>query len=269
MKRGGMQGCQETAMSFFIANVWCRAINSNLLLKMQNYCIFIRMIISKYITIYYRGTITKGEKTYHRTDRQKRTWQDVRWFGDMVKAQASHRWLSRNPLFLCHVMERIFPASVNPEMKPSVKGFYFQSSDCGSGNLILTSQLWVSWGCTWLSEYREWGANVFDTLSFGRSHCHPMPMDPFLDPSKTSFSEREGICVFLWLIHAAWQKLAQRWKAIILWLKNTRRDKNKFPCLLVSSPTMAGLLLLSLTCTLLLCSWRLLLPARLGLHSSG
>ena len=153
-------------------------------------------------------------------------------------------WKHKHPIdgtpetlsFLCHVMERIFPASVNPEMKPSVKGFYFQSSGCGNGNLILTSQLWVSWGCTWLSEYPEWGANVFDTLSFGRGHCHPMPVDLFLAPFKTSFSEREGICVFLWLIHVVWQKLTQHCKAIILWLKNTWRDKNTFPCLLVSFP---------------------------------
>lgn len=32
--------------------------------------------------------------------------------------------------------------------------------------------------------------------------------------------QREGMCVYLWLIHAdAWQKLAQYCKAIILWLK--------------------------------------------------
>lgn len=54
------------------------------------------MTINKYITIYYLGNITKGEKTYHHIDRQKITRQDVIWFGDMVKAQASHRWHTRN-----------------------------------------------------------------------------------------------------------------------------------------------------------------------------
>ena len=193
------------------------------------------MTINKYIIIYYWGNISEGEKTYHRTDRQKITWQDVIWFGDMVKAKRPIDGTPETLSFLCHVMERIFPASVSPEMKPSVKGFYFQSSDFGNGNLILTSQLWVSWGCTWISEYREWGANVFDTLSFGRGHCHPMPVDLFLAPFKTSFSEREGICVLLWLIHV-WQKLTQHCKAIILWLKNTWRDKSTFPCLLVFFP---------------------------------
>ena len=86
------------------------------------------------------------------------------WFEDTVIAQVSHRWHTRNTFVSLPRHERIFPASVNQETKPSVKAFYFQRFECNNGNLILTSWLWVSWGYTQVSEYRERGAYFFDTL---------------------------------------------------------------------------------------------------------
>lgn len=189
-----MQGCQETAMSSFITKFLCWVQIPIYCLKIHDHRIFTQMIINKYL----RFTNAGGKSNQRRKDvSPNRQAEDnvvnVMWFEDTVIAQVSRTWHTRNTFVSLPRHERIFPASVNQETKPSVKAFYFQRFECSNGNLILSSWLWVSWGYTQVSEYREQGAYSFDTLSFGLGHCHPMSTDIFLVPFKTSFSAFQSL----------------------------------------------------------------------------
>lgn len=164
---------------------------------------------------------------YHRTDRQKitcRMWHGlaIRWKHNVPSVAHQKRFR----FFATSWKGSFLPVSTR-EMKPSVKDFIFQSSDCGNGNLILTSELWVSWSCTWISEYREWRPTSLTLYLLGGAIAIQCPWTSSWLPLRQASPRGGDMCNPMADSCCMGRAWAQHCKAIILWLKNTWRDKKQ------------------------------------------